>query len=187
MFKKLKFHVVGVVPCLMHNIRLADPLDEFAKEIKRLSKVKPKTDEIIVETFRVEFLGSLYLDENKEPCVPGEIVEAMLVKAAKSSRRGSDAKAGIVSYGNWPLIYDGPRDADALWELPLFRDIRAVRVKSARVMRCRPIFHEWEFDCEVEYMTDQCNEEDVRNWFKTAGDLCGMMDYRPRFGRFNVS
>ncbi|CAO3452058.1 hypothetical protein [Azospirillum largimobile] len=44
MYQSLSFQITGVSPLLMHNGRLADPLDPLVKDIKKLSCKRPKTE-----------------------------------------------------------------------------------------------------------------------------------------------
>ncbi len=43
-WKPLQLKLIGCRPLVMHNGRLSDPLDEFAKAIQKVSKKRSKTD-----------------------------------------------------------------------------------------------------------------------------------------------
>ena len=45
MLKSMNVSFVSDAPILLHNSRLANPMDEFAKQLKEVSGVKKKTDE----------------------------------------------------------------------------------------------------------------------------------------------
>ena len=186
MYEKLKFRLRGAAPLLMHNIRLANPLDDVVKELKKVTKKRTKTDDDHAEIMRLEWLGGLYLDDQQRPIVPGEHIEAALIEAAKKSKRGKDAKSSIFCYGDSVIEFKGPTNIDGLWADGSFQDTRAVRVQSARTMRTRPIFRNWEIETEVSFLPQQINAEEIRDWMAIAGQLVGLMDYRPRFGRFEV-
>ncbi len=173
-------------PLLMHNGQLADPLNRFAKELRKVSGKRTKTEADYEEMARIEFLGSLYVDHNKEPCLPGELVEASLIEAAKKMRRGQQAKAGIVSVGNFSLAYDGPRSPEALWADETFRLTVGVRVQRNKVMRTRPIFRAWSCIVVVDYMPSQLNSGEIEEMVRTAGLVIGVGDWRPKFGRFTA-
>lgn len=79
----------------MHSGRLADPLNPIAKAVKKVSSKRMKTDADFAELARLEFLGGLYLHRG-EPCIPGEVLEAALIEAARKMRRGQQAKAGVI-------------------------------------------------------------------------------------------
>ena len=45
MLKSMNVSFVSDAPILLHNSRLANPMDEFMKQLKEVSGVKKKTDE----------------------------------------------------------------------------------------------------------------------------------------------
>jgi hypothetical protein len=182
-YERLKFRLTSVSGLICHNGRLANPLDPIAKEMKRVSGKRAKTDADFEELARLEFLGGLYL-HNGEPCLPGEVIEAALVEAARKMRRGQQAKAGILSNENFPIEYDGPRTANELWADERFRLTVGVKVQKNKVMRTRPIFREWASEISVDFMPGQLNRAEVEEMVRTAGTIVGIGDWRPKFGRF---
>ncbi|WP_245293458.1 hypothetical protein [Methylobacterium sp. CCH5-D2] len=184
-YQRLNFRLTGVSGLVMHNGQLANPLNPFAKALKAVSGKRAKTDADFEEMARIEFLGGLYVGEDG-PCIPGELIEATLISAAKKVKRGPQAKAGILSDGNHPILYDGPRNPDALWAEERFRLVAGVKVGQARIMRTRPIFREWSADVFVDFMPDALNASEVEQMMRTAGSVIGLGDWRPRFGRFTA-
>jgi hypothetical protein len=75
---------------------------------------------------------------NGQVCLPGEIMEAHLVEAAKKLKKGQQAKAGLFCDGTFPLVYPGPADLEDLWADQTFRLTTGVRVQRNRIMRTRP-------------------------------------------------
>ncbi len=59
-------------------------------------------------------------------------------------------------------------------------------MRGNRVVRTRPIFQEWAANINLELEDDFVDEGSVRRWVEVAGRQCGLMDWRPRFGRFRV-
>ncbi|PVE26447.1 hypothetical protein DC522_01400 [Microvirga sp. KLBC 81] len=153
--------------------------------MKRVSAKRAKTDADFEELARLEFLGGLYLLDGA-PCIPGEVIEAALIEAAKKQKRGQQAKAGIISDGNFPVEYDGPQTADELWKDERFRLVAGVKVQQNKVMRTRPIFQNWACEISVDFMPDQLNRSEVEEMVQTAGKIIGIGDWRPKFGRFSV-
>lgn len=184
-YKSLKFKIAGVSPLLMHNGRLADPLNEFSQAIKKISGKRSKTDADHMELARLEWYGGLYLSDGL-PCIPGEVLEATIISAARKSKRGKQAQSGVVCPGNFKLVYSGPTDLEQLWADPIFRLAVCVRVGNARIVRTRPIFSEWSSEVEVMFDDQVLNEREVRDTLKIAGDSVGLMEWRPKFGRFEV-
>lgn len=170
----------------MHRGGLADPMDPIARDMKRISGKRDKTDADFEELARLEWYGGLYIDEEKHPCIPGEVVEATLINAAKKIKRGKQAQAGLICPGNFPLIYDGPTELSELWEDSRFRLTSGVRVQRNRVMRTRPRFSEWAVKINVQYDPQMLNPNEVSEIVRRAGEEIGFCDWRPKFGRFVV-
>lgn len=182
-YQRLSCRITGVSPLIMHNGALANPLNPIAKAMRRVSSKRAKTEADFEELARLEFLGSLYLGGG-EPCVPGEVLEAALTEAAKKMRRGNQAKAGIVCLGNFALEYEGPRKPDDLWRDESFRLVVGVRVQRAKVMRTRPIFRDWAAEVSIDFRPVDLNRSEVEEIVRIAGDVVGIGDWRPKFGRF---
>jgi len=183
--EELKFRIVGESPLVMHCGQTVDPLNQFSKAISEISSKRHKTDADHEEMMRIEWMAALYLD-NGEPCIPGYVLEAAIVEAAKKLRLGKVAKSGIFVPDNMPLEYEGPRDPDELWKDDRFRLVANVRIKTSRIIRCRPIFRSWAADCRVLYDDLQINRSKVEEIIRITGSVIGIMDWRPRHGRFQV-
>ena len=184
-YKTLKFKIAGVSPLLMHNGQLSDPSNDWSKAIKRISGKRAKTDADFEEMSRLEWYGSLYTDGGA-PCIPGFVLEAAITSAARKSKRGKQAQAGIICPGNYPLHYKGEAPLDELWGAANHRLKIPVRVGQARVIRTRPKFDEWSAEIEIMYDPQQLNEQDVREILAICGEGIGLGDWRPKFGRFEV-
>lgn len=184
MLQNIDFHIRGVSPLLCHNGKLADPLNEIAREMKKISGKRKKTDDDHAELSRLEWLGGLYLNDEGKPCIPGENIEATIVAAAKQSRSGPKAKSGVMIDGNPAIIYKGPTDLDKLWASGNFFNRKPMVVQRARIMRTRPCWRDWELKFAAAYNPEVLNAEDLVSWVETAGQLIGLGDSRPRNGRF---
>lgn len=185
-YKTIDFHIRGVAPLLMHNGQLANPMNKFARAIKELTGKRKKTDEDYIELAHREFLGGLYVDDRGRPVLPGEILEATITGGAKKTKKGKDAKSAIIVDGNFQVIYEGPKTPEALWEDDRFRHTTGAVVKASRVMRTRPIFKNWECKFTVHYLDDVFDAREVIDFVDTAGRMVGLLDGRPRFGRFEI-
>jgi hypothetical protein len=186
MLNTTKVSIRGVTPLLMHNGNLADPLHESSIALAKLSGKRQKTLDDHRALSKTEWYGGLYVDERGRPCLPGEVIEAALAEGAKKTKRGKDAKAGIVVFGDFPLEYDGPKTADALWKHGGFLKRAGVRVKQSRVIRSRPMFPEWAVSFEIQWDSSIIkSESDVLDIVADAG-RAGIGDWRPKFGRFEL-
>lgn len=187
-WRTLTFRITGDAPLIMHNGDLANPLSKAAKALKQVTSKKKKTDADFERMAEIEFKAGLYIDEDRGPVIPGENIEATIYNAAKITKEGKIAKSACFVPKAAVLQYDGPRDAEGLWQDDRFggRKPVGVKVKMSRVMRTRPTFQEWSAVIEVEYEDSIVNEEQVERWVHSAGTQIGLCDWRPRCGRFTA-
>lgn len=169
--------IEGTAPLLMHRF------DEIAQaqlsgEVKKASE-KPGTPAEQAEraAYRLE-TGNLYL--------PGEAVYNALVKAATGLKvkggRGKSYKAS--AQGNMNIT---PEYID-LGIKDFAVDIRKARVMGRACMRSRPRIDKWQATFTVEvFDEDGMPKEVLAEMIATAGQQVGVLDYRPRFGRFMVT
>lgn len=186
--KTATFTVEGVVPLLMHNGHLADPIGKWAKELKTHTGKRQKTDETHADIARVEWFGGLYLNSKGEPCIPAANIEAALIAGAKKRKLGVKFKASVqCPEMDYPLIYNGPKDINKLFEKPEFHDRRGVVVSQSRTFRTRPRFNSWSLKFTVQYDAAELNKEEIEEVVEITGRLIGIGDFRPKFGRFEVA
>jgi hypothetical protein len=184
---KVKLTLTGTAPILMHNARLADPLDSYTKLLKTVSSKRTKTDDDHEEMARIEFLGGLYCDETMGPYIPGVNLHQCLIEGAKLTRRGRHVERGVVVMEEQLLLaYSGPRTPDELYADKNFRSRLSVGVTTSRVMRTRPKFPQWALEAHLVVDTGQLDLNDIGEIAETAGLMIGLGDYRPRYGRFDV-
>lgn len=185
---KFRITCTGTADLLMHNVRLANPLDPATKAMKAVTSKRVKTDADHEELARLEHAGSLYSDEVVGPYIPGQNIERCLVDAAKVTKSGVKVTRGVFVYTDVnPLAYPGPRDTASLWADQNFRHFASVKVGTSRIMRCRPVFRTWKVDAEGELDTSVLNLSELRSIAVTAGQMIGLGDYRPRYGRFEAT
>jgi len=181
--------IEGVSPILMHNGQLANPLNPIVKQMKEITSKhhSKKTESDTFELMRLEYMGGLYIDDKKGPYIPCEAMEGTIRAGATISRKGKQVIAGLqVDPDKIKLIYDGPRDADKLYDKG-FVDVRVVALnKSAKIMRTRPRFDKWSAEFEIMTIDEVLSLDEVRGFIEKAGILKGIMDYRPKFGRFII-
>jgi hypothetical protein len=179
----------GVRPLIVHNVRLADPMDPYARGIAAINAKGSKkiTEKDAEERQRLEFIGGLYTEPEIGPVIPGQVFMGLLKSAAKNLQRGlqMDMRGGVVIPDPMKILYEGPRDPEKLWALQAFRFLVPVRVKQSKVMRMRPIFRSWSLDLELHYEPRRIGRDTMVKLLSTAGDL-GLCEHRPEFGRFMV-
>lgn len=187
MLSELKVKIRGVCPLLLKNGQTADPLNRFAKQMKEITCKKKKTDEDHAELSRIEWHSALYVNQDEKIVLPGNSFEASIYEGAKKSKLGRAFKSAVFVYED-AILDIGIKYAKAsdLWGKEQFRDVRGVAVQGKRIMRTRPIFNEWQAEFKVIYDDEQVNLADVQRAINDAGIKCGVGDFRPRFGRFEV-
>jgi len=187
--ERLRFKITGITPLLMHNARLADPLDTTTRKIKEISSKRKKVDADHEEMARLEWYGGLYLKDGK-PCIPAYVFEGALIGkggAARKVKMGKQAAAALLVDNDALLEFDDDSaKLEALWKNEKYVLRAAVNVAGSKIFRTRPKFDNWSATIDVLYDSDKLNREHVEQWVEVAGRDVGLMDWRPRFGRFEV-
>jgi len=184
-WQEVTYKLTSSAPLLMHNGQTADPTNKWAKALKQVSSKRVKTDADYEEMARIEFLASLYMDANG-PILPPNMIDAVIVNAAKKSKEGQVAKSGCFCLNVARLDYDGPRITDELVADDNFRFVAIVRVGMARVARTRPVFREWSANVRLHIEPTLVNVARVDEWMRVAGTQIGIGDWRPQYGRFTA-
>ncbi len=191
---KVRINGTGTTPLLMHNVRLASPMNKYAKQLSALTSAKTsskRTDQDRLDIARVEFEGGMYWDSDVGPYVPAKWLSKNLLDAARRGRRGKMVEEGVMVAEGFminPLVYRGPRDIDSLWGNGEsdFVSFETVRVGMAKVDRCRPIFNTWAFEIDFEIEDDVMDFSTFKSIAEIGGRL-GLGDYRSgSYGRFSV-
>lgn len=182
---QLKITMTGSTALIMHNGRLANPLDPLSKKMKEITPKRKKTEDDYIAMMEIEFEAGLYFDEKIGPYIPDTNLESMLNEAARKVRQGKDVKESLsVVDAKMPLIYKGPRDIPGMWKASMY-DVRRVTVGAgSTVMRCRPIFFPWSVKVSIAYDASVINRDSLLSWLTIAGTRTGFMDNRPKFGKF---
>lgn len=180
--------IEGKQPMLQKSSRSVDTTDPLTKEMKRLTSKGKKSDADMLAIDRLEFELGLYMNKSG-PFVPDVNIIGCIRDGARIARRGREVQAGIdVVESEVPLIYDGPRTVQELYDAR-FADRRMVKNKGkgGAVMRVRPRFNEWKLAFSLEIETEILSPSQVHEALVVAGSRVGLSDFRPRFGRFRVT
>lgn len=184
--KRFRVEVRGISPLLMHSNRGIDPTDPLMRKLKAVTDRRKKSDDDRAQMDRLEFELNLYANA-QGPYVPDSHILGALRRGASVSRRGRDVGAGVdVVETEIPLEYEGPRTIEELYQ-QRYVDRRPARINSARVFRVRPIFRDWRLRFTLLVDLAIIGEADVREALDIAGARQAIGDYRPRFGRFEVT
>ena len=186
--KSLNFHIRGISPTILHNGQLSDPSNKWSRllseETSKDTDAK-KVDANIEARQHIEWLGSLYLNNDQRVIWPGENIIACIVGGSNIKARRK-FKAAVDVIDDSEVIYKGPKDLEELWKDPNFRIVKSAKVGKARIIRCRPIFRLWELKFVVMFNELVVSETEVKSAVNTSGISVGLSDWRPRFGRFEV-
>lgn len=177
---------------IMHNERLADPLDPFTRAIGAISHKRGKAEADHLEMGRLEFYGGLYTtpvitpdDLNGLPCLPAWNVLRCLQDGATRHKRGKDVLRGVFPLAETATLeYAGPTAPEGLWATGEFALRKTVGVQRSRTMRTRPVFSDWRAYLPIEVDPVIWDLHQVVTCWKDAGTYAGIGDMRPIYGRF---
>jgi hypothetical protein len=171
--------IFGTADLIMHRWSV-DGIEEKSKAAKG-SKAK-KTDDL--ESY-------VYRDEQKRICVPGEYLRQSVINAAKyhqdprSPRKSAMDlfKAGVVCLTPLAPILC-PKSTTA-WH---YVDRRRVMVQRNGITRHRPAFNAgWRIECQLLItVPEYISAAFLHKVLTRAGQLVGVGDNRPTYGRFGI-
>lgn len=207
----LTITLTGISTLLTHNIRLADPDDDYAAAIKRITDKRRMTEDDRRQKERLDWYGGLYTDTAHRIVYPTAGVRKCLVNAAKVSRLGTAVARGLIvtdglhvpldhpappgtsrltgedyleglrTYGGKGLLSDGRINSPHV-------DRRSVGVGPRRVVRVRPAFPDWSLTIHVHLLVEVLDLEQLRQIVTAAGIMEGLGDNRINgFGRFKAT
>lgn len=203
MYNKRRYELTSLAPTLLHNGRLNDPFQPISAMLKEVNSRRQKTEKVIKLVADLEWLGSFYPSEPGEaeihddvlsftgfgvPNWPQEALEGMLKEAAAQHKLKQKFRAGVLIQNRSIIDFGEKKTIEQIFRDPAYRDYRAVKLKGKTIgiMRCRPIFHNWKLQVEVQYMEELLNAQQITTVIETAGQRIGLSDYRPETGRFTV-
>jgi len=171
--------IEGLSPLLMH--RFSEEAEKAVEEQIKTKKADHGTPEEEAEraAYRIDGLNSeLYL--------PGEAVYQSLVKAgvgfAVPGARGKTYKDSVKG-----MVVIQP-ECIPLGTDEYVLDSRRVRIQRGTCMRKRPRLDQWAAEFEVMILDEEAlPPATLLAILQRAGQMVGVLDYRPRFGRFQVT
>jgi hypothetical protein len=199
--KMIEIRCEGDSPIMMNNGQTANELNPYNQELKELTKEKKRkgADSLAVlrQITEVEFESGLYWDEKVGIHVEAMAIKTCIQEGAKLTRGGKTVERSVqVSPVHVPLqfrqkiapVEDWDTHIQAMKIDPFFRDQRMVKVGQARVLRTRPIFHDWSLEFRLLFNTDGIDGKDLLKYARDAGVFMGLLDGRGKLGmgRFSV-
>lgn len=192
---ELRIKLVGTRPLIMHNGRLANPLDPYAQAVAKIAKKRNKTTEDYAEQARIEARGGMYETEDGVLGLPTENVWKAIHEAAKAYKLGKDVERALrYAPDVLPITVDGGTHdcddylksmgnghKDRLYYVP-------VGVSQRKVMRARPrIATGWEWEGVFTLSTDILEVPKLEPVLERAGKYVGLCERRPTYGTFEAS
>jgi hypothetical protein len=185
--KKVDVRLRGLQPLLQHSPQGVDPTHPMVRKMREITSKgsKKKSEADLAEQDWLEYQLALYWN-GEFVYVPDTALLGAIRAGASANRRGREVQAGVdIAEQEIPLLYDGPKSPRELYDAR-FVDRRPAGVQKARVMRVRPRFNKWELAFTLLIDDSVMNVSDVKTALEEAGTKKGLLDHRPRFGRFEV-
>jgi len=185
--KTLKVTWKGVTPLIMHSCQCVNPLHPIAKELKKYTSKRTKTDEDYEIISNLEWEGGLYWKDGIGLYIPPENIEATMINGGKSNKKGTDIKKYVsVEESYIPLVLRENLTKDQMKADFKYRDVRQMCVQRARITRTRPRFDTWEIVFTLRYEEEKIDIETIVNALEYAGKYVGLCDSRPKYGQFQT-
>lgn len=182
----------GTRPMLMHNGRLANPLDPLTRQVAGLAAKRKKTTDDYQLLLSHEALAGCWETPDGRLGLPTENVWASLYQAAKAFKLGQLVKRALLFDGDEvsSLRVNGKEvNAKAFVHQPDGQNmfIRTVNVNGRKVLRARPIVRNWESTHAFALLDDVMDTNDLGRVLEYAARLVGVGDWRPLYGRYEVT
>lgn len=177
----IEFAIQGVPPGLLMR-RFAEATQAGLQNPVKLTGKKKLSPEEEAEM-------SAYRLESGELCIPAHnLFESCCLAAAQHQVAGRGkatykdlVKGGVLIEPQYLIFTDADGAALTKYEI----DQRPVRVQRARIIRCRPLLREWHLRGTINILDDDMVPVEVMSSvLSRAGQVKGIGDYRPVYGRF---
>jgi hypothetical protein len=186
-YEQATLMLTGTAPLLMKAGDFDPDSDEYRSF--ELLGVQPRKSLDERQRLReLEWTLSMYMDEQLGPVIPSNNVHELLREAATKWRKGAEiSRSLVITEFRLPLIYDGPRDQQGLWDKGFRYTTMAANggVNRGRVQRCRPMFPGWSLVAEIAYDPEALDFHLLERVVENSQKY-GLGDYRPMFGSFEA-
>ena len=183
--KTIHVSIKGESPLIMHSCQCVNPLHPLSLQMKKITSIRKKTEEDLVKLSDLEWEAGLYWDKKIGLYMPAENIEATVREGAKARKKGKDiVKAFTVLDLYVPVDIGEKLTLDEMRADYRFRDVRAMKVKMARVMRTRPRFEYWRLEFDATYDEKMLDFQSIVDAIEYAGQYVGLCDSRPKYGKF---
>ena len=185
--KTLRVTWKGISPLIMHSCQCVNPLHPIAKELKKYTSKKNKTDEDLTTISDLEWEAGAYWKDGLGLYIPAENVEATIINGAKANKKGKDVQKYVDVVDLYiPLDYGENLSKEELIQNYEYRDTRIMTVMRSKILRTRPRFDQWVLEFNLRYNEEKINIDTIINAMEYAGLYVGLCDSRPKSGKFSV-
>ena len=190
----INVQLVGTKPLLLHNGRLANPLDPYTRDLAAISKKRNKTDDDRYDMMAIEARGGCYETADGLLAFPTANVWRSIYDAAKKYKLGKACtQALFFDDVNEPIYIDGSTvhiDNDN-WlqygKVDQTIDYRPVKVGMAKAMRARPVVPAgWVMNHRLALNESELELDSLAPVFVRAGEIIGLGDWRPNYGTYKM-
>ncbi|HEX7163346.1 MAG TPA: hypothetical protein VF223_19175 [Trebonia sp.] len=189
---QITIKAVGTKPLLLHNVDLANPLNPWAQKMADLRGTPSKRRTVpkwYEEMAYANFMGAFYdIPDVDGAAIPSENVRRSLIDAAKATRMGKQVeRALMVTTPAAPLIYDGPRTPQQMWDAGSWHLTRMIRSSGGASPTTYPIFREWALKASFELDESVLSVRDLTEIAERAGRIEGLGASRKQgYGRYDA-
>lgn len=189
--KVITIQLTGTTEMMMHNKRLANPLDPYTCELRKLNTIKGKdrTDEILAKIASVEARGGCYETKDGLLAIEMEAAYASIRDAAKAYKLGKEVTRSLLWKSEAiPIFVDGKKwKCDDWLKRQNAFDYRSVVINGRRVMRARPLIPAgWTAKVSFIAVESVLEELHLPQILERAGRYCGLYEYRPIYGQYEA-
>lgn len=186
---EVRVTLTGRSALVMHNGRLADPLDPIARELAALTSKHGRTEIEEEQVGAVEWRGSLYWHDELGAYIPAPNFLRCFRNAATNWKLGAALKKALIPLAEGGAVHhDGPKTIAALAARPEFTWRATVKLNGrTSVPRTRPIFRKWSTAMDFELEEEELSFDDLVRIADRAGRLEGIGDANKiGYGRFTA-
>jgi hypothetical protein len=185
--KNLQVTWKGTTPLIMHSCQCVNPLHPIARELKKYTSKKNKTEEDLIKISDLEWESGAYWKDGIGLYMPAENVEATIKNGAKANKKGKDIEKYVsVTDLYIPFFYGENLTKEELIANYDYRDTRIMTVQRAKVLRTRPRFDQWHIIFNLMYDDTKIDIDTIVNAMEYAGSYVGLCDSRPKYGKFTT-
>jgi len=200
--KTLKVKLTGVRPLVMSNpqtVQLSNPYALKSRKVgSEVKAARKKQDEDKLVRLETEMAmndweaSAYYNDETNTFFLPDTVIIACIRAGATAAKRGRDIdRACIVNETDVPILGVSKHNSlDGYWGDKAFRLSGPAKIPpktGALIWKTRCMMPTgWTLEFTVDFEDSMIEKATLIEAIKTAGAMCGIGGWRPKFGRFLV-